>query len=362
MKKLIISIVVCLCFLISGWFLSSYATQGTISEQSSQLSDENTQKLDIALEWIYQVLEEKYSQDNDAIINILDKLIIELNKYSQQDEKYTSIVSYLVARIDERIEEYAEIKVVADIVYDESCSKCSVDIYYKNNNIKDKKVIFFVHWWAWKIWDKSEHEIKWKYFAEEDYIFVSVNYTLFPEAEYTKQIAEIADAFSYAYKNIWEYWWNSNSISIVWHSAGGHLVSLLSTQETYLNDVDLELDNILSTILLDSAWLDIISVKEDSPLIFKLAYKDIFWSIESNLLEASPVSHIESGKNIPDFLIFYSDERNNNQSSHKNFHEALIKNSITSEINSVSQSHSEINHEFWTQGDYITEKVLELLK
>ena len=362
MKKLVLSLLVCSSVLISGWFISSYATQSTVSEQHSGLSDKNIQKLDNALEWIYKKLEKTHSTDNDAIISVLDKLIIELRKYSEEDERYISIVSYLVDGISEKIEEYAEVKVMVDVVYDETCEKCSLDIYYKNNNIQDKKVIFFVHWWAWKLWDKWLHEIKWSYFAEENYVFVSVNYTLFPQAVYKKQAEEIAKAFSYVHSNMEIFGWNKDDIVMMWHSAWWHLISLLSTKNNYLEKEWLSILNVGSTILLDSAGLDISWIKKAAPLTFKIVYKDVFWSVESELIEASPISHISTWKSIPEFLIFYSNERNNIENIPKSFHEKLKLNNIESTIYPISKSHEEINEDIWTSWDIITQNILEFLR
>ena len=375
MTKVIVLTLLWLSFILNLW------TYWVNAEQNNEvhvkvLSDSMKTKLDVVVEDFFMRIEWEYKNNNSEQLKAFNKSSEVLIEYWKEHTEYKNIILYVLVKIHTKIEEVennwiqiidsqnekVKVSVKKDIQYKQNCSKCSLDIYYKKDNIKDKKVIFFVHWGAWKLWDKWEHEIKWNYFANKNYIFTSVNHTLFPEAEYKTQAEETAKAFKYVHSNIEKFGWNKDHIVMMWHSAWGHLISLLSTKEDYLVTEWLSLSSISSTILLDSAWLDILWIKEAAPLIFKIAYKDVFGSVENDLVEASPISHISKWKNIPEFLIFYSNQRSNIESIPNTFHDTLVLNNIESSIYPVNKTHEEINEEIWTFWDIITQKIVEFLE
>lgn len=251
-----------------------------------------------------------------------------------------------------------------------------LDIFYTENNenslqkldiyapkwIKEKdekKVMFYVHGGGWRNWDKANVLYKAQVFTSNDYIFVSTNYTLYNEKEDTNkhpsQIEDVAKAFSYIYKNIKKYGGDPNKIFIMWHSAWWHLVSLLATDENYLNKYSIPLTAIKWTISIDAWGLDIaksLELRNNSPRSERM-YIPIFWvnTKEQNL--ASPLYHVEWWKWISPFLFFTAG--NEKRVSHilaVEMKEKLNDIDIYSELHNYPDlDHSSINKTIWQDGD-----------
>ena len=250
---------------------------------------------------------------------------------------------------------------IEDISYTTNCDDCKLDIYRVDDQVTNKPMMVFVHGGAWKYGNKSDYMDKAYYFAENGYVFASVGYPLHPEASYQEQTEKIASAVKWVYDNATEYDGDENNIILMGHSSGGHAVSLLSTNQAYLQSAGLELDNIETTILLDSAGLDIVEIKEDYPFKFFIVYRPIFGSILSNLKIASPINYIEEEKAIPDFLIFYSNSNPSTKATAIHFDEKLIAENQNSEIHDSDLTHSEINENLGTPGDETTVTIMNYL-
>jgi acetyl esterase/lipase len=100
-------------------------------------------------------------------------------------------------------EDNTEIESCLDISYDEDCSLCTLDIY-KKSDYQEKSVIVFVHGGGWKIGDKSNHTKKGEYFAKQGFAFVSINYPLYPDADYKEQVRSVAKSIKWIYDNMEE--------------------------------------------------------------------------------------------------------------------------------------------------------------
>jgi acetyl esterase/lipase len=68
-----------------------------------------------------------------------------------------------------------------------------------------------------------------------------VNYRLSPAVKHPEHVKDVARAFAWTRKHIKEYGGDPDRIFLCGHSAGGHLVSLLATNPTFLNDEHLKL-------------------------------------------------------------------------------------------------------------------------
>ncbi len=96
-------------------------------------------------------------------------------------------------------------------------------------------VLFFVHGGAWKSGDKSDYRELGNTFAgTHGFVTVVVNYRLSPEVKHPAHVQDVAGAFAWTYKKISKYGGDPQRITIFGHSAGGHLVSLLAADASYL--------------------------------------------------------------------------------------------------------------------------------
>lgn len=196
-----------------------------------------------------------------------------------------------------------EVRKELDIAYydgsDADPVKHKLDLYLPKDQ-KDFPVVFFVHGGAWLHGDKSGFLGLCGYLASSmarhGLGVVVPNYRLSPGVTHPDHIKDVARAFAWTHKNIGKYGGRADEIFVSGHSAGGHLVALLATDETYLKVHGLTLKAIRGAIPLSGVYqiADMAHV-----------YDAMFGTDVKVRRDASPVNHACS--EAPPFLIIYAD-------------------------------------------------------
>ncbi len=172
-----------------------------------------------------------------------------------------------------------------------------LDIYVPPG-AKNFPVVFFVHGGAWRIGDKDHYHIYSKLakgLAKSGVGMVSTNYRLYPKAKHPAQIKDVARAFAWTYRNIKKYGGNPKAIFVVGHSAGGHLVALLATDESYLQRHKLSHKCIRGAIPVSGVYC----------LLDQPAFTQVFGKTEKMRANGSPITHVN--ENVPPFLIMHAE-------------------------------------------------------
>lgn len=171
-----------------------------------------------------------------------------------------------------------------DIAYG-SDKKQSFDVYIPQQ-AKGAPVIFMVHGGAWRLGDKSsrsviEHKVaRW---VPKGFIFISTNYRMLPGTDPVAQAKDVARAIAVAQAKAESWGGDSNEFILMGHSAGAHLVALLSTDRTLSSDIVKK--PWLGTVALDSAAYNIVQIMEKPH--FRL-YDEAFGSDKQYWKAASP--------------------------------------------------------------------------
>lgn len=191
-----------------------------------------------------------------------------------------------------------------------------LDIYLPKGK-KDYPVIIFVHGGAWMLGDKNF--FGWgpdigHHFAANGIGAVMPSYRLSPKVKHPEHIKDVARAVAWTYQNIEKYGGRKEQMFLCGHSAGGHLVSLLATDDTYLKAEKLSPAIIKGVISVSGVYrvqeLDIslpLATKAAKPAPpAKVGFRlNLFWLIFGNdskvLKDASPVNHVKPG--LPAFLL-----------------------------------------------------------
>lgn len=183
-----------------------------------------------------------------------------------------------------------DFNIIKDVKYFEF-KKNSLDIYMPKNRF-NKKVIFMVHGGAWMIGKKTSKSVvknKVNYFLNKGYSFISVDYRLVPKVDVLEQVKDIARALKFSQDYMKKFNVKEEDYILVGHSAGAHLVSLLTTNKKLQKKFNIT--RWKGTISLDSAALDVNSIMENKHRKF---YDLVFGKNKAFWSKVSPNNYIET--------------------------------------------------------------------
>jgi acetyl esterase/lipase len=146
----------------------------------------------------------------------------------------------------------------------------------------------FIHGGSWKSGDRSSYPALGNRFAKLGIGVAIPSYRLMPKNPHPAQIDDVATAFAWVYKNIAQYGGDPKRIYIAGHSAGGHLVSLLALDDTYLKKYDIPLSAIKGVASISGVY-DVSQIN---------GFKDVATDDSP-----SPMKHVHA--NAPPFLVSY---------------------------------------------------------
>jgi acetyl esterase/lipase len=228
----------------------------------------------------------------------------------------------LPARTDTPTTSAVTVKEVHDIAYREAApgetigNHNKLDLYLPTG-AKDFPVVLIVHGGAWMVGDKNWDSIPniARTFAKEGIGAVGVNYRLSPTVQHPTHIKDVADAFAWVHKHIGEYGGRNDKFTIMGHSAGGHLVALLATDDSYLKAVGLGRENIQGVVGVSGVYhitevgLNTIGRRragstEGPPEA--TPFQRIFGKDPDAARQASPISHLHAG--LPPILVVYAQD------------------------------------------------------
>lgn len=214
-----------------------------------------------------------------------------------------------------------EISVFRNIPYHQAIgvdqNLLSLDIHLPTGIKTKKPVIIYVHGGNWNSGDKANINSKDKFFADLGFVLVSVNYRLSPNPVDTSSLSrvkfhthpeDLARAIAWVYQNIEQYGGDPEKIALMGFEAGAHLVSLVSTDASYLEKLNLGLNKIKCTCALDADgfdipyYLDKYVIPNNQNNRFS-AYVNAFSSSRNEWLRASPLTYVAARRKIPDFMV-----------------------------------------------------------
>jgi len=193
------------------------------------------------------------------------------------------------------------LKEIKDIGYYEGDgkdpAKHKLDLFLPQNP-HNAPVFFFVHGGAWVQGDKNFFGIysaMGRLAAQNGMIGVVISYRLSPKVRHPSHAEDVARAISWTTKNIKKYGGDPEKIILCGHSAGGHLVSLIACDQTYLKSEKVDPSCIRGVISISGVYE-----------IPKLLLNNVFGNNPVNKINASPITHIK--KQLPPFLLLCADK------------------------------------------------------
>ena len=218
----------------------------------------------------------------------------------------------------------------------------------KSSNQTLAPILFVVHGGAWSIGDKAHQGLiqhKATYWNQQGWGVISVNYRLVPKVTVQQQTQDIADALNFVQKNASNWQADSHKIMIMGHSAGAHLVTLLSTHPEWISNFPKPWK---ATISLDSAAYDIETIMFNQHAQF---YDRVFGSSKENWRLVSPKVQLKHSS--PAFLAVCSTIRPDQPciQAHSFIQQAKALGASTAYL-PLPLSHAEINRNLGQDNDY----------
>lgn len=253
---------------------------------------------------------------------------------------------------------------VADIRYSQKAKDPklnALDIYMPRKG-SNSPVIIWIHGGVWTFGDKSDVEYKPEYFTSRGYVLVSVNHRLSPDAKFPAHVQDVADAIVWVHKNIIHYSGDAEKIFLMGYASGAHLAALVSLNESLLKEAGGSLNMLKGVVLLDGVGFDMVNTMPDAVNKIREWCIDTFGDSPDNWADASPVTYVKAGGNVPPHLIIYAGTKSPTEKDalllSKKLSEANIKNKV---MNYGKKSNLSINKELGKEDDKVAEDILVFL-
>lgn len=230
----------------------------------------------------------------------------------------------------------------------DSAQKLDIYLPPKTMLLQNAPIILMVHGGAWMLGDKANYPVvqnKINRWLKKGIIFVSVNYRMSFSPNPLQQVDDIDSALNYIVTNGKKYGGDPNKIILMGHSAGAHLISLLTSNESYLKKNPHF--KWLGSISLDSAAFDLVEIMKTEHHRF---YDRVFGSDTNFWKSNSPLHQID--KKIVPMLIVCSKQRSDSCNQAEVFMKKAISLGSSITLLPVDLTHSEINLNIGLDGKY----------
>lgn len=148
-----------------------------------------------------------------------------------------------------------------DVPYGSASSQI-MDVYLPPNP-RHAPIILMVHGGGWRIGDKALSDVvvnKANHWLPKGYIFISADNRLLPAARPLEQAQDVAKALSVVQAKAASWGGDPSRVILMGHSAGAHLVDLLSTSPSLVAAQGAK--PWLATVSLDTATLDMVETMQ----------------------------------------------------------------------------------------------------
>lgn len=227
-----------------------------------------------------------------------------------------------------------------------------------------RPVVLYIHGGGWRRGDKAMVGEKPRAFVERGYLLASANYRLHESVSPREQAADVGAAVKWLHDHGREYGGDPETIFLMGHSAGAHLVALVSTDERLLQACGLDLSAVRGVVLLDGAGYDVPKQMAAATLPrSKQLFSAAFGDDPSAQREASPVEHVKPGKQYPPFLIFHVGQRQNSREQSELLATKLREaGGQARTIHDPDKNHMTLNRELGQPQDKPTGTIFEFLE
>lgn len=219
-----------------------------------------------------------------------------------------------------------------------------------------RPVVVYVHGGGWSSGDKDNKiSRKVNLFTGAGYVFASVNYRLSPDpidlsypasrVRFPTHPGDVGEAIAWLDRNVASYGGDPRRILLIGHSAGAHIVSLISTDPSYVARWGVDPSHLLGTVSLDTDNYDITDgALNGSNQAKALIYNGIGTpeenAVDGSWAAASPIVHADPAD--PDLLLV-TQAANNGRIASSNAMAAALGQDPATSVFKAPYNHAGIN-------------------
>lgn len=178
-----------------------------------------------------------------------------------------------------------------------------LDIFRTNDEL-ERPLVLLVHGGSWASGDKAGFEAKLvPWWVQQGYVAVPVNFRLAtkpresPIVKPRDQVQDLASSLAWLMDHAEEYHINREKIVLFGYSSGAHLVALLGTDESILQEAGLHENQVVGSISFDVHAYDVpyaLSLMEGSEIEDNMRIiRHLFGMTEMEQLSSSPIQFVD---------------------------------------------------------------------
>ena len=236
---------------------------------------------------------------------------------------------------------------------------------------KPAPVIFWIHGGGWQGGEKTNVQLKPKFFTDLGYVFISTNHRYVKAVPMSEIFADLAKSLRWTHEHAAEFGGDPARIVIMGHSSGAQLAAYLAIDERPLKAEGLSLKMFKGCVPVDADTFDIPAVialatanrKAAGKPEPKYGHREIFGGQPERWTDYSAVTHVAAGKGIPPFLSLYDAAAALTPDQAKRLASALTSKGIPARaFGAQNTNHGKINTDLGLPNDPSTAELLAFLK
>jgi arylformamidase len=255
------------------------------------------------------------------------------------------------------------VELLRDLPYGEHPVLQSLDVYRPVNASGALPVLLFVHGGGWSGGDKRQDPAKGAFFARSGVVYVSINYRLSPAVRHPAHADDVARAVGWVRQNIARYGGDPSSMFLMGHSAGAHLVALVTSTPHHLQKFGMSSEMVRGAILLDGSGYDLVKRVPTSGGWIREMLLGAFGEDPSVWRDASPQHQLSRKRRPPPFLLFHVAGRHASETQAHSFSGALRSAGGRAEVVPVmDRTHNSIDDRVGSAGDPVGPRIVEFIR
>lgn len=259
-----------------------------------------------------------------------------------------TVALFMPPALAQQPEALSGVRRLADIPYGPDARQ-RMDVYLPPN-AQGAPVLVMVHGGAWMFGSKAAASVVnakvTHWVRDQGFILVSVDYRFVPQVDPLQQAQDVARAVATAQASAASWGGDAGRFVLMGHSAGAHLVALLSASPTIAREQGVR--PWLGTVVLDSAAVDTTALMQRRHLAF---YDRVFGSDPAYWRTVSPTDTLAPGT-PPMLLVCSTQRRDGSCTQAKQFAARVAAISGRAELLPQDLSHGQIDAELGLPGAY----------